>query len=40
MGVRGSKRSSDERFEPRIPLDVLVSELAFGQHGVVGLRQL
>jgi hypothetical protein len=40
MPRRGSKRSSYERFEPPIPLDVLISELAFSQHGVVGLRQV
>jgi predicted transcriptional regulator of viral defense system len=40
MEVHGSKRSSDERFEPRLPVDLLISEVAFGQHGVVGLRQL
>lgn len=36
----GSKRSLGERFEPHLPLDRRIAELAAAQHGVIALWQL
>ena len=36
----GSKRAYEARFEPQLPLDLLIAELAASQHSVVALWQL